>query len=103
MRGIHGPRICIGLSFALIEATCRAMADDLASRTIIRSQRWPAMRAAGVRTAASLPIGKPLLSPLRGRIDLRNHRKIVVIDDFITYCGSQNCADPEFLVKAKFG
>ena len=31
-----------------------------------------------------------------------NHRKIVVIDDRITYCGSQNCADPEFLVKAKY-
>ncbi len=26
----------------------------------------------------------------------------MVIDDRITYCGSQNCADPEFLVKAKF-
>ena len=25
-----------------------------------------------------------------------------MIDDQITYCGSQNCADPEFLVKAKF-
>jgi cardiolipin synthase len=37
-----------------------------------------------------------------GRIDLRNHRKIVVIDDRVTYCGSQNCADPEFLVKSKY-
>ena len=36
------------------------------------------------------------------RIDLRNHRKILVIDGRITYCGSQNCADPEFLVKAKY-
>jgi cardiolipin synthase len=60
------------------------------------------MRAAGVRVAAGLPIGRPLLRPFHGRIDLRNHRKIVVIDDGITYCGSQNCADPEFLVKAKF-
>jgi cardiolipin synthase len=55
-----------------------------------------------VRAAAGLPIGNPLLRPFHGRIDLRNHRKIVVIDDGITYCGSQNCADPEFLVKAKF-
>jgi cardiolipin synthase len=39
---------------------------------------------------------------LRGRLDLRNHRKIVVIDNAITYCGSQNCADSEFRVKAKF-
>ncbi len=33
---------------------------------------------------------------------MRNHRKIVVIDNLITYCGSQNCADPEFRVKAKY-
>jgi len=82
--------------------TCRAMADDLGSRTIIRSKHWQAMRAAGVRLAAGLPVGNPLLRPFEGRIDLRNHRKIVVIDDRITYCGSQNCADPEFRVKAKY-
>jgi len=82
--------------------TCRAMADDLGSRTMIRSEHWQAMRAAGVHVAACLPIGHPLLRPFHGRIDLRNHRKIVVIDDSITYCGSQNCADPEFLVKAKY-
>ena len=50
----------------------------------------------------ALPIGNPLLRPLKGRIDLRNHRKIVVIDNRITYCGSQNCADPEFRIKAKY-
>jgi cardiolipin synthase A/B len=83
--------------------TCRAMADALGSRTIIRGPHWAAMRAAGVQVAAGLPIGNPLLRPFRGRIDLRNHRKIAVIDDRITYCGSQNCADPEFLIKAKFG
>ena len=33
---------------------------------------------------------------------MRNHRKIVVIDNRITYCGSQNCADPAFLIKAKY-
>jgi len=81
---------------------CRAMADDLGSRTMIRSEHWQAMRAAGVRVAACLPIGNPLLRPFHGRIDLRNHRKIVVVDDRITYCGSQNCADPEVLVKAKY-
>jgi len=55
-----------------------------------------------VQTAVALPLGNPLFRPLRGRIDLRNHRKILVIDGSITYCGSQNCADPEFLVKAKY-
>ncbi|QEG43098.1 phospholipase D-like domain-containing protein [Roseimaritima ulvae] len=36
------------------------------------------------------------------RVDLRNHRKISIIDGRITYCGSQNCADPEFRVKARY-
>jgi cardiolipin synthase len=81
---------------------CRAMVDSLGSRTIIHSEHWKAMSKAGIYLALALPIGNPLLKPLKGRIDLRNHRKIVVIDDTITYCGSQNCADPEFLVKAKY-
>ncbi len=81
---------------------CRAMADDLGSRLMIRSSHWQSMQSAGVKLAVALPIGNPLLKPLTGRIDLRNHRKIVVIDRNITYCGSQNCADPEFLVKAKY-
>ena len=55
-----------------------------------------------MQVAAALPIGNPFLRPLQGRMDLRNHRKIVVIDDRITYCGSQNCADAEFRVKPKY-
>jgi len=82
--------------------TCRAMMDGLGSRSMIHSGHWQAMRKAGVHLAVALPIGNPLLRPLKGRIDLRNHRKIVVIDNHITYCGSQNCADPEFLIKAKY-
>ena len=81
---------------------CRAMADDLGSRAMIHSEHWQGMQQAGVHTARALPIGNPLLRPFSGRIDLRNHRKIVVIDSYITYCGSQNCADPEFRVKAKY-
>jgi cardiolipin synthase len=81
---------------------CRVMADGLGSRAMIRSRHWKEMREAGVQLAVALPIGNPLLRPFHGRIDLRNHRKIVVIDDRITYCGSQNCADPEFRVKPKF-
>jgi len=81
---------------------CRAMADGLGSRAMIGSEHWREMREAGVRVEVALPIGNPLLRTLSGRIDLRNHRKIVVIDDHITYCGSQNCADPEFRVKPKY-
>lgn len=82
--------------------TCRAMADGLGSGAMIKSSYWSDMRNAGVKVGVALPIGNPLLRPLVGRVDLRNHRKILVIDGHITYCGSQNCADPEFLVKAKY-
>jgi cardiolipin synthase len=80
----------------------RVMADGLGSRIMIDSKHWQAMRDADVGATTALPIGNLLLRPLLGRIDLRNHRKIVVIDDWITYCGSQNCADPEFRIKAKY-
>ena len=81
---------------------CRAMVDGLGSRALIRSTHWETMKEAGVQVAVALRITNPLRPLLKGRIDLRNHRKIVVIDGRITYCGSQNCADPEFRVKAKF-
>jgi len=81
---------------------CRALVDDLGSRDLVRSPLWPAMAAAGVQTRRALVVGNPLLRMVNGRIDLRNHRKILVIDNRITYCGSQNCADPAFLPKARF-
>jgi len=81
---------------------CRAIADSLGSRTMIRSPHWAAMQAAGVQVAAALPFDRLFLVPVFARLDLRNHRKIVVIDDRITYCGSQNCADAEFRVKPKY-
>jgi cardiolipin synthase len=99
----NGMRIAEALMRAAQRGVCcRALADDLGSRRMIGSEHWHEMAAAGVHLARALPIGNPLLRVLAGRIDLRNHRKIVVIDDRITYCGSQNCADPEFLVKAKY-
>src|SRR5215813_8510789 len=84
------------------KVTCRVIADGLGSRIMIDSKHWAAMHDARVHTTTALPIGNLFLRPLLGRIDLRNHRKIVVIDDWITYCGSQNCADPEFRIKAKY-
>lgn len=81
---------------------CRAMVDDLGSRALIRSPHWADMASSGVKLATALPIGNPLLRPFKGRIDMRNHRKIVVIDNAVTYCGSQNCADAAFAVKAKY-
>jgi cardiolipin synthase A/B len=81
---------------------CQVMVDGLGSRKLINSKLWREMRSAGVHTAVALPLGNNLLRPLQGRVDLRNHRKIMVIDSHVTYCGSQNCADAEFRVKAKY-
>lgn len=79
-----------------------AMADGLGSRKFIRSTHWLAMREAGVKLTVALPLKWVIDTILFSRLDLRNHRKITVIDGCITWCGSQNCADAEFLVKAKY-
>ena len=99
----NGRKIVEALSRAARRGiTCRALADDVGSRALIRSSLWTDMKDAGVQAANALPVGNPILRAIRGRIDVRNHRKIVVIDGRITYCGSQNCADPEFLPKARY-
>ncbi len=82
--------------------TCRAMADGLGSRGLIGGALWTRMQKAGVNLAVALPLSNPLRTLLTSRIDLRNHRKITVIDNEITYCGSQNSADPAFRVKPKY-
>ena len=83
--------------------TCRAMADGLGSRALIKSALWRRMEAAGVQVAIALSFRNLLRTIITSRFDLRNHRKITVIDSRITYCGSRNSADPEFLVKEKYG
>ena len=97
----------IELAEALIRAagrgvTCRAMADGLGSRALIGSDLWQRMKDAGVHLAVALPLDRPIRTILTSRLDLRNHRKITVIDGSITYCGSRNSADAEFLPKAKY-
>ena len=83
--------------------TCRAVVDGIGSRALTRGALWGRMRDAGVRLAVALKPGNPLMPWRNGRVDLRNHRKIVVIDHAVTFCGSQNCCDPKFLPKARFG
>jgi len=81
---------------------CRVMVDGLGSRAFVKTPLWKRMAEAGVNLAIALPIDRPIHTILTSRLDLRNHRKITVIDGKIAYCGSQNCADPEFRVKAKY-
>jgi cardiolipin synthase len=82
--------------------TCRVMVDALGSRDFVRGPRWRQLREAGVHLVVALEDIPRLGHAAVGRVDLRNHRKLVVIDNRIAFCGSQNCADPQFRVKARY-
>ncbi len=82
---------------------CRVMADAIGSRALLKSDLWLKMQRAGVQTETAMPFESMIATHLLNRFDLRNHRKITLIDSKIVYCGSQNCADPEFRPKAKYG
>ena len=81
---------------------CRVCADALGSRLLIKSNHWSSMEAAGVELCPSLSVPHGLGLVAARRIDLRNHRKILIIDGSIAYVGSQNLADPEFRIKPKY-
>jgi cardiolipin synthase A/B len=83
---------------AVIEAAkrgvkCRVLMDSLGSRRGLRTLA-PRMRAAGVEVLGLLPVR--LLSRDRVRLDLRNHRKIAVLDAQVAYVGSQNLVNADF-------
>lgn len=80
----------------------RALADALGSRHFIRSKHWQDMRDAGVDARVALPVGNLAWTMLRGRIDLRNHRKSLILDNRVAWIGSQNAADPAFRIKPKY-
>ncbi|MBW0000254.1 MAG: cardiolipin synthase [Verrucomicrobia bacterium] len=84
---------------ALIKAakrgvTCRVLLDAVGSRRALR-RLAPRLRAAGVEVHAALPVG--FFRRNAARFDLRNHRKLAVVDGRIGYAGSQNIADPAFV------
>ncbi|MCC5983157.1 MAG: cardiolipin synthase [Rhodobacteraceae bacterium] len=92
---------------ALIRASargvaCRVLVDDHGSRHLIRSPLWGRMADAGVQVVKASPVGNPLVSFFYQRLDLRNHRKIMVIDNRLSWCGSRNCADAAFRIKAHY-
>jgi cardiolipin synthase A/B len=80
----------------------RLLADALGSRKFIRSKHWGELQECECEVRVALPVGNPLWTIIRGRVDLRNHRKLMVVDNRIAWCGSQNCADPEFRIKARY-
>ena len=73
---------------------CRLLLDAVGSRVALK-QFGPELREAGAEVRSMLPVG--LFRRKGERFDLRNHRKITVIDGTIGYVGSQNIADPNFV------
>ena len=78
---------------------CRVLADAIGSRSGLRTLR-PKLTALGVVVHEMLPVS--LVPWRKARIDLRNHRKIAVIDGRIGYTGSQNLIAAEFAAGLSF-
>jgi cardiolipin synthase len=72
---------------------CRVLGDAIGSRSGLRTLR-PRLTAMGVAVREMLPVS--LLPWRKARLDLRNHRKIVVIDGRVGYTGSQNLIAADF-------
>lgn len=73
---------------------CRLLLDAVGAKPGLRAFAKP-LRAAGVQVQLMLAGG--LAWRRSSRMDLRNHRKIAVIDGRIGYTGSQNLAQAEFV------
>jgi cardiolipin synthase len=72
---------------------CRVLADSLGSRPAF-GKLLPRLHKHGILAEETMRVG--LFRRKTGRIDLRNHRKIAVIDGTIGYTGSQNLVDSTF-------
>ena len=74
--------------------SCRLLIDDAGSRKFIGRLEGDLVNA-GVEVVRVLPVSlwRRISS---ARVDLRNHRKIAVMDGRVGYTGSQNIIDPAF-------
>ena len=80
--------------------TCRVLVDAFGSRAMLK-QLAPEMRRQGVAVVPVLRM-RPLTRPLR-RHDVRNHRKIAVIDGSVAYTGSSNIHGAEYDLEPELG
>ncbi len=76
---------------------CRVLLDSMGSKDFLRSDLCGQMRTWGVEVVECLPAN--LIRALFRRIDLRNHRKIIVVDGRVGYTGSLNMIDPRYFKK----
>lgn len=72
---------------------CRVLVDNVGGMEFLMDESCSRLRIAGVQVIAMLHVG--VIRAVLARLDLRNHRKIAVIDGQIAYTGSQNMIDPK--------
>ncbi|MBN8819905.1 MAG: cardiolipin synthase [Sphingomonas sp.] len=88
-----GQRVAAALGGAVARGLdVRVLFDPIGSRPWRRGTQ-ALLQAAGVQVRETLPVGL-LRAPTRR--DMRNHRKLFVIDDRIGYAGSQNIVAKDF-------
>jgi cardiolipin synthase len=78
--------------------SCRVVVDALGSRPFLRKLTGK-LESKGIRVVPAMR-----LNPFKGRLarmDVRNHRKIAVIDGRVGYIGSWNIVDPGFRPRAR--
>ncbi len=93
----HPGGLADSVAAALIQASKRGvnvkvLLDSAGSPRFFRSQWVGMMRKSGIEVVEALAVS-PWRIFLR-RLDLRQHRKIIVIDESIAYTGSMNLVDP---------
>ena len=89
-----GHRVAEALQRAVARGVvCRLLADAVGSRGLFRHLA-PALRQHGVQVFPVLPANLWRL-PF-SRLDLRNHRKLAVIDGVVAFTGSQNIVEPSY-------
>jgi len=94
------------VSEALARATrrgvaCRILADAVGSKPFLTDKLRADMQRAGVRIVPVMPVNA--LRAAVARLDLRNHRKLAILDGRVAYTGSHNLSGPIYPRKEKYG
>jgi len=78
---------------------CYVLLDELGAKKFLRDESV-SFKKAGIKLQGALPLSRLKRTPLTARFDLRNHRKLAVIDCEVAYMGSHNMIEPSYGGKA---
>lgn len=89
-----GSRVTSALARAVERGVkCRLLVDAVGSSKLLKTS-MDEFKEAGIEIHAALPV--KFFRRQAARMDLRNHRKLVVIDGQLSYTGSQNIVDASY-------